>query len=133
VLAKFAEDDMVKLERLCELEAKYRALVGDLSDDDDEGDEGDEDEEAREERLLARLDAGLFVLQLVALVLAEVCRALGPPAAQRTRQLLALHDSSPAHLARVLTHYAATLGDGDGDGAQDKARVEALAAHMQTL
>ncbi|KAJ0411365.1 hypothetical protein ATCC90586_004351 [Pythium insidiosum] len=67
--AKFLELDMEKMDRLVDLfvqyEGRVRAAAAREEDDDEEADDEDE-------RYLQRLDAGLFVLQRVALVLAHV-------------------------------------------------------------
>ncbi|KAE9041892.1 hypothetical protein PR003_g6715 [Phytophthora rubi] len=65
--AKFVENDMEKVDRLVDLFAKYHERVGRSSEDDDE----DEDEDSR---YLRRLDAGLFVLERIAFVVAHLCR-----------------------------------------------------------
>ncbi|TMW66779.1 hypothetical protein Poli38472_014091 [Pythium oligandrum] len=67
--AKFMESDMEKMDRLVDLFVKYHERVaaaarGDQDEDDEEDDE--------DERYLRRLDAGLFVLQRIAMVLAHL-------------------------------------------------------------
>lgn len=141
VLAKFHEDDMLKLERLCELHAKYRAQVrAALPDEDlDSGKEDggeDAEEEEDEEVLLARLDAGLFVLRLVDAVLAEVMTS-DEALLQRAQQLLTLHDSSPNVVARNVRRLARTLGaeetQADADVAHDKAHLRSVAQRLAAL
>ncbi|CAI5736250.1 unnamed protein product [Peronospora destructor] len=68
--AKFVENDMEKIDRLVDLFAKYHERVersGHL--DGDENEEEDEDS-----HYLRRLDAGLFVLERIAFVVAHLCR-----------------------------------------------------------
>jgi len=146
VLAKFHEDDMLKLERLCELHAKYRAQLraalpdededSGRDDDDGEGEGEGEDEEEDEEALLARLDAGAFVLRQVDAVLAEVVTS-DAALAQRAQQLLTLHDSAPRVVARSVRRLARTLGadetQDDADVAQDKAHLRSVAQRLSAL
>ncbi|KAG7380571.1 Beta-catenin-like protein 1 [Phytophthora pseudosyringae] len=66
---KFVENEMEKVDRLVDLFAKYHERV-ERSGHDEEDDE-DEDEDSR---YLRRLDAGLFVLERVAFVVAHLCR-----------------------------------------------------------
>jgi hypothetical protein len=149
-VAKFLEDDMLKLERLCELHAKYRAQLRSALPEGDE-DSGKEDaetlndtnlnedkEEEDEELLLAQLDAGAFVLRMVDAVLAElVCGDVR--FAQRARQLLTLHDSSPRVIARSVRRLARTLGaekenGGIGEEVQrDKSHLFDLAKKLVQL
>ncbi|KAL4093875.1 hypothetical protein PRIC1_011305 [Phytophthora ramorum] len=68
--AKFVENDMEKIDRLVDLFAKYYERVERSSQLDDEDDE-DDDEDSR---YLRRLDAGLFVLERIAFVVAHLCR-----------------------------------------------------------
>jgi beta-catenin-like protein 1 len=67
--AKFVESDMEKVDRLVDLFAKHHERVErsrQLGDEDE-----DEDEDSR---YLRRLDAGLFVLERIAFVVAHLCR-----------------------------------------------------------
>ncbi|GMF57497.1 unnamed protein product [Phytophthora fragariaefolia] len=64
--AKFVENEMEKVDRVVDLFAKYHERVGRSSEDDDQ----DEDEDSR---YLRRLDAGLFVLERIAFVVAHLC------------------------------------------------------------
>ncbi|ETL34281.1 hypothetical protein L916_13469 [Phytophthora nicotianae] len=66
--AKFVENDMEKVDRLVDLFAKYHERVERSGLDEEEEDE-DEDS-----RYLRRLDAGLFVLERIAFVVAHLCR-----------------------------------------------------------
>ncbi|CAI5715925.1 unnamed protein product [Hyaloperonospora brassicae] len=67
--AKFVENDMEKIDRLVDLFAKYQDRV-ERSSHVDEMEVGEEDEESR---YLRRLDAGLFVLERIAFVVAHLC------------------------------------------------------------
>eukprot|EP00644_Phytophthora_capsici_P001510 jgi/Phyca11/6275/fgenesh1_pm.PHYCAscaffold_10_\ len=67
--AKFVENEMEKMDRLVDLFAKYNKRV-ELSGENDEDDE----EEDEDSRYLRRLDAGLFVLERIAFVVAHLCQ-----------------------------------------------------------
>uniref|UniRef100_A0AAV1UUC7 Beta-catenin-like protein 1 N-terminal domain-containing protein n=1 Tax=Peronospora matthiolae TaxID=2874970 RepID=A0AAV1UUC7_9STRA len=66
---KFVENDMEKIDRLVDLFAKYHERV-ERSNHVDEMEAEGEDEESR---YLRRLDAGLFVLERIAFVVAHLC------------------------------------------------------------
>ncbi|GMF27410.1 unnamed protein product [Phytophthora lilii] len=74
--AKFVENDMEKVDRLVDLIAKYHERVERSSQDN----EDDEDED-KDSRYLRRLDAGLFVLERIAFVVAHLCRFSKKPRA----------------------------------------------------
>ncbi|KAK1939920.1 Beta-catenin-like protein 1 [Phytophthora citrophthora] len=67
--AKFVENEMEKVDRLVELFAKYNERV-ERSGQNDE----DEEEEDDDSGYLRRLDAGLFVLERIAFVVAHLCQ-----------------------------------------------------------
>jgi beta-catenin-like protein 1 len=78
VVHKFVEDDFAKLERLLDIREGYDARVKTVNESIREeqrslGLTEEEIEEEEPERSLQRLDAGLFVLQLVDLILAYLC------------------------------------------------------------
>lgn len=74
--AKFVEKDMEKMDRLVDLFVKYHTRVEQSSfQEDEDNDDAEEDAEAAaDERYLRRLDAGLFVLQRIAFVVAHLCQ-----------------------------------------------------------
>jgi beta-catenin-like protein 1 len=67
LLSKFSENNFEKIERLLELFQKYARRVQAVDERYQELDDSDRDDE---EIYLERLDAGLFTLQLVCLLLA---------------------------------------------------------------
>ncbi|KAI8604008.1 DUF1716-domain-containing protein [Dissophora ornata] len=78
VVRKFVEDDYAKLERLLDLREGYEARVKAFNErvENENKELGlDESEIAEEEpvRALGRLDAGLYVMQLIDLILAHLC------------------------------------------------------------
>lgn len=74
--AKFVENDMEKMDRLVDLFVKYHTRVeqSSLQDEEDDDDDEEDAEAAADERYLRRLDAGLFVLQRIAFVVAHLCQ-----------------------------------------------------------
>ncbi|KAF9387736.1 hypothetical protein CPC16_006893 [Podila verticillata] len=78
VVRKFVEEDYAKLERLLDLREGYEARVQAVDEKitrENEEQELDEDEIKEEEplRALQRLDAGLYCMQLIDLILAHLC------------------------------------------------------------
>ncbi|KAF9433296.1 hypothetical protein BGZ76_009636 [Entomortierella beljakovae] len=78
VVHKFVEDDYAKLERLLDLREGYEARVKAFDEKIEQENKElglDEDEIAEEEpiRALQRLEAGLYVMQLIDLIIAHLC------------------------------------------------------------
>ncbi|KAF9354992.1 hypothetical protein BGX34_010705 [Mortierella sp. NVP85] len=78
VVRKFVEDDYAKLERLLNIREGYESRVAALDEkfaQENKELELDEDEIAEEEpaRSLQRLETGLYVMQLIDLILAHLC------------------------------------------------------------
>jgi len=145
VLAKFTEEDMEKLERLCELHDKYaqrvRAAEQRVQQEREESDES----AMEEERLLQRLDAGGYVLQLCDLLLATVVCELHhalPAVTAKAQQLLTLNNSSLADVAQNIADFANELGDqqtesegkveGEGEG-ESKEETRRLREGVQRM
>ncbi|DAZ99856.1 TPA: hypothetical protein N0F65_008599 [Lagenidium giganteum] len=68
--AKFLENDMEKLDRLVDLFVRYESRMQRELAANDDGDADDDEEE--EDRYLRKLDAGLFVVQSIAFVIAHL-------------------------------------------------------------
>ncbi len=107
---RFTERDHEKIERVMELHFKYfdrvRAVEAKLAAEDI-----DEDGV-----YLKLLDAGLFTLQLVDYIVAEVCSGSAAGAVkQRVLQILAQRKGSVQDIREVLREYAGNLGGGDDD------------------
>ncbi|KAF9195456.1 hypothetical protein BGZ51_000031 [Haplosporangium sp. Z 767] len=78
VVRKFVEDDYAKLERLLDLREGYEARVRALDEkieqeNKEQGLDEQEIEELEPERALQRLESGLYVMQLIDLILAHLC------------------------------------------------------------
>lgn len=70
------------------------------------------DDDMEDEFYLRRLDAGLFVLQLICYIMAEICNANVPQIRQRVHQILNMRGSSIKIVRHILKEYAENIGDG---------------------
>ncbi|CAK6448798.1 unnamed protein product [Pipistrellus nathusii] len=68
--------------------------------------------DSEEELYLRRLDAGLFVLQHICYVMAEICNAEAPQIRQRVHQTLNMRGSSIDVVRDIVKEYAESIGDG---------------------
>uniref|UniRef100_A0A674IVS9 Beta-catenin-like protein 1 n=1 Tax=Terrapene triunguis TaxID=2587831 RepID=A0A674IVS9_9SAUR len=100
LLNKFTENDSEKVDRLMELHFKYLDAMQ-VADKKIEGEKHDMvrrgeiiDDDMEDEFYLRRLDAGLFVLQLICYIMAEICNASVPQIRQRVHQILNMRGSS---------------------------------------
>ncbi|KAM5135138.1 beta-catenin-like protein 1 [Mantella aurantiaca] len=126
LLSKFTENDCEKVDRLMELYFKYLDAVR-LADKKIEGEKHDMvrrgeilDDDLEDEFYLRRLDAGLFLLQLLCYIIAEICNsnlpqvttATGGEVRQRVMQILTMRGSSIKIMRHVLKEYSESIGDG---------------------
>ncbi|XP_060140223.1 beta-catenin-like protein 1 isoform X3 [Globicephala melas] len=100
LLNKFTENDSEKVDRLMELHFKYLDAMQ-VADKKIEGEKHDMvrrgeiiDNDIEDEFYLRRLDAGLFVLQHICYIMAEICNANVPQIRQRVHQILNMRGSS---------------------------------------
>ncbi|MGH0164178.1 UNVERIFIED_CONTAM: hypothetical protein FKN15_072213, partial [Acipenser sinensis] len=100
LLSKFTENDCEKVDRLMELHFKYLEAVQ-VADKKIEGEKHDMvrrgeiiEDSMEEEFYLRRLDAGLFVLQLLCYIMVEISNASIPQLQQRVHQILNLRGGS---------------------------------------
>ncbi|XP_022265210.2 beta-catenin-like protein 1 isoform X5 [Canis lupus familiaris] len=100
LLNKFTENDSEKVDRLMELHFKYLDAMQ-VADKKIEGEKHDMvrrgeiiDNDTEDEFYLRRLDAGLFVLQHICYIMAEICNANVPQIRQRVHQILNMRGSS---------------------------------------
>uniref|UniRef100_A0A6A7G4X4 Beta-catenin-like protein 1 n=2 Tax=Hirondellea gigas TaxID=1518452 RepID=A0A6A7G4X4_9CRUS len=106
LLRKFQENECEKIDRLIELHDKYltrfenseKTLVQQPDDVD------------KEQLYYARLEKGLFALQLIDLVIGLVCSAGDKKMKERVYQVLHQQDSDINDVKRTLTEYHAHLG-----------------------
>uniref|UniRef100_A0A8C3WGL0 Catenin beta like 1 n=1 Tax=Catagonus wagneri TaxID=51154 RepID=A0A8C3WGL0_9CETA len=118
LLNKFTENDSEKVDRLMELHFKYLDAMQ-VADKKIEGEKHDMvrrgeiiDNDIEDEFYLRRLDAGLFVLQHICYIMAEICNANVPQIRQRVHQILNMRGSSIKIVRHIIKEYAESLGDG---------------------
>uniref|UniRef100_A0A673N201 Beta-catenin-like protein 1 n=1 Tax=Sinocyclocheilus rhinocerous TaxID=307959 RepID=A0A673N201_9TELE len=111
LLSKFTENDCEKVDRLMELHFKYLEAVQ-LADKRIEGEKHDMvrrgeiiDDAMDDEFYLRRLDAGLFVLQLLCYIMVEICNAGVPQLQQRVHQILNLRGGSVKIVCHIMRAY----------------------------
>eukprot|EP00297_Palpitomonas_bilix_P008836 CAMPEP_0113881978 /NCGR_PEP_ID=MMETSP0780_2-20120614/8685_1 /TAXON_ID=652834 /ORGANISM="Palpitomonas bilix" /LENGTH=539 /DNA_ID=CAMNT_0000868913 /DNA_START=141 /DNA_END=1760 /DNA_ORIENTATION=- /assembly_acc=CAM_ASM_000599 len=113
LVAKFFESEYEKMDRLMELWEKYSASVKKVDVAGIEQTLG-EDEDKEEAILLAKMDQGLFCLQLIAVVIGYLLTAEGKATeALHYRAQLHLHQlgQSLNTVALVLVEYAESVGE----------------------
>lgn len=118
LLSKFTENDCEKVDRLMELHFKYLEAVQ-HADKRIEGEKHDMvrrgeiiDDAMDDEFYLRRLDAGLFVLQLLCYIMVEICSAGIPQLHQRIHQILNLRGGSVKAVRHIMREYAENIVDG---------------------
>uniref|UniRef100_A0A4W3IRV5 Beta-catenin-like protein 1 n=1 Tax=Callorhinchus milii TaxID=7868 RepID=A0A4W3IRV5_CALMI len=121
LLNKFTENDCEKVDRLMELHFKYLEAVQ-VADKKIEGEKHDMvrqgeiiDDDMEDEFYLRRLDAGLFVLQLVCYIMVEICNANIPQIRQRVHQILNMRGGSTKVVRHIMREYTENIGDGKTD------------------
>ncbi|EFJ07077.1 hypothetical protein SELMODRAFT_448582 [Selaginella moellendorffii] len=122
LLSKFEENEYEKIDRLMEFFVKYHNRVKAESKklDAESFEELDEDD-----KYLKRLDAGLFTLQLLALILAHIWLSKLPGVQSRIDLLLKQQRLSREDVKSVLQEYRDNVDDEGG-----KASVEAFISAM---
>jgi len=130
LLSKFTENDCEKVDRLMETHFKYLEAVQ-QADKRIEGEKHDIvrqgeilDEGMEDEFYLRRLDAGLFVLQLICYIMVEICSAGISQVQQRVYQILNLRGGSTKVVRHIMREYAENMGQGksDDENAQSEKR-----------
>ncbi|KAM9752458.1 beta-catenin-like protein 1 [Menidia menidia] len=121
LLNKFTENDCEKVDRLMELHFKYLEAVQQA----DKRIEGEKHEMVRrgeilddgmeDEFYLRRLDAGLFVLQLICYIMVEISNSGISQLQQRVHQILNLRGGSVKVVRHIMREYAESIGDGKAE------------------
>uniref|UniRef100_A0A8C7TM50 Beta-catenin-like protein 1 n=1 Tax=Oncorhynchus mykiss TaxID=8022 RepID=A0A8C7TM50_ONCMY len=121
LLSKFTENDCEKVDRLMELHFKYLEAVQ-LADKRIEGEKHDMvkrgeilDDVMEDEFYLRRLDAGLFVLQLLCYIMVEISNSGISQLQQRVHQILNLRGGSVKVVRHIMREYAENIGDGKSE------------------
>lgn len=118
---KFTENDCEKVDRLMELHFKYLEAVQ-QADKRIEGEKHEMvrrgeilDDNMEDEFYLRRLDAGLFVLQLICYIMVEISNSGISQLQQRVHQILNLRGGSVKVVRHIMREYAESIGDGKSD------------------
>ena len=136
LVSKFVENDYEKVDRLMELHFKYLRRVGHVEEQirqekrmavSVDTDDSDED------LYLRRLDAGLFTLQQVDYIIAELCTSDAGVVINRIDTLLNQHGDSRETVKGSLREYASGLGEGNESSdtiVKQKQRLTELASKL---
>jgi len=108
LVAKFSENDGEKVERLMELHERYTEKLSKAEDELRE-ELAAEEEIDEEELYLKRLDAGLFTLQMVDLLIAYIFER--EDTRTRAKEIISLKGYSIDVFKKVLFEYAQNAGD----------------------
>ncbi|XP_034052229.1 beta-catenin-like protein 1 [Gymnodraco acuticeps] len=121
LLNKFTENDCEKVDRLMEMHFKYLEAVQQA----DKRIEGEKHEMVRRGEILddgieddfyiRRLDAGLFVLQLICYIMVEISNSGIAQLQQRVQQILNLRGGSVKVVRHIMREYAESIGDGKSE------------------
>ncbi|KAF1390835.1 hypothetical protein PFLUV_G00062160 [Perca fluviatilis] len=121
LLNKFTENDCEKVDRLMEMHFKYLEAVQQA----DKRIEGEKHEMVRRGEILddgieddfylRRLDAGLFVLQLICYIMVEISNSGISQLQQRVHQILNLRGGSVKVVRHTMREYAESIGDGKSE------------------
>lgn len=122
LVAKFVENDHEKVERLIELHFKYQRRLREA----DKLGKAEEEDEA--ERYLRQLDSGLYTLQMVDYIIAELYTSSTSSITTRIGVLLNQHGETLKSVKQTLYEYAENLGDSnsntDGQATETSAAVK---------
>uniref|UniRef100_A0A671PA16 Beta-catenin-like protein 1 n=1 Tax=Sinocyclocheilus anshuiensis TaxID=1608454 RepID=A0A671PA16_9TELE len=113
LLSKFTENDCEKVKiRQLTVRLYYLLASGEL----DMVRRGEIIDDAMDDEFyLRRLDAGLFVLQLLCYIMVEICNAGVPQLQQRVHQILNLRGGSVKIVRHIMREYAENIGDGKSE------------------
>lgn len=139
LIDKFVEHDHEKVERLMELHFKYQRKV--LGADQQMKDYVGVGEEREAELYLRRLDSGLFILQMVDYIIAELCTSPVSSISTRIGILLNQHGDTLTSVKQTLHEHAESLGDeqtttassADTNGTEKKGETDAVASEKAKL
>uniref|UniRef100_H3CEV9 Beta-catenin-like protein 1 n=1 Tax=Tetraodon nigroviridis TaxID=99883 RepID=H3CEV9_TETNG len=129
---KFTENDCEKVDRLMELYFKYLEGVQ-QADKRIEGEKHEMvrrgeilDDDMEDEFYLRRLDAGLFVLQLICYIMVEINNSGISQLQQRVHQILNLRGGSAKIVRHIMREYIESIGDGKSEEYKEAERKRVL-------
>uniref|UniRef100_F1L3Q7 Beta-catenin-like protein 1 n=1 Tax=Ascaris suum TaxID=6253 RepID=F1L3Q7_ASCSU len=131
VLMKFSEHEYEKVDRAVELLLKYKERVDRFdARQASRSDSSKLSDEELELQYLDRLDAGLYTLQRIALILADVCANANPLCRARANRLLHMRTGSSRinkHLIPILEEYDINLA---AEAEEERKRTRLLIARL---
>lgn len=122
LLSKFIENEFEKIDRLMELYLRYADRVKAESKRLDELNADEDAEMDEDEKYLAKLEAGLYTLQLLALTMAHIWASENAGMRERLGLLLKQRRLSRDDIKAVLQEYHDNIGDMEGAEERDKRR-----------
>lgn len=120
-MAKFVEEEHVKVDRLIELHFRYLELVRRFSIEHPIKPDADDDE--KDAYYMDKLDAGLFTLQLIDLIIADICVNGRPSIRSKVVKLLSMKAGDFVAIKNVLNEYIDNLGP---SAVEEKRRLTSL-------
>lgn len=121
IMTKFTEQDHMKIDRLIELHFRYQERVQRFEK------EKKKKEEDEDELYLQKLDAGLFTLQIVDRILADVCVSGPATIRERASKLLAMKAGNLNNVKTIMKEYMENLGE---EATEEKEKVNKLIAQL---
>eukprot|EP00794_Sanderia_malayensis_P018782 gene18782-20673_t len=121
LVQKFVENDHIKVDRLMQIYFKYQTKVQDVDtkiekEKDELERQGDViDDDLEDSFYLRRLDAGLFILQVIVCIIMEASSSGVPSIKNRVTQVLNQHGGSIKDIKQIMREYASHVGDSDTD------------------
>ncbi|RYR65291.1 hypothetical protein Ahy_A03g011232 isoform C [Arachis hypogaea] len=123
LLSKFVENECEKIDRLMELYMRYSDRVKAESERLNEV-ELDDLEMDEDEKYNRKLEAGLYTLQLIAVILGHIWCSEHPQMRGRIELLLKQNKLSKNHLKDILQEYHDNIGDLDGPEEKERAQTK---------
>lgn len=123
LLSKFFENECEKIDRLMELYMRYADRVKAESERLDRL-ELDDLEMDEEEQYNRKLEAGLYTLQLIAVILGHLWSSEHPRMRERIELLLKQQKLTKKHVKDILQEYHDNIGDLDGPEEKERAQAK---------
>ncbi|KAK0423234.1 hypothetical protein QR680_008041 [Steinernema hermaphroditum] len=122
LILKFVEHEQEKVDRAIELILKYQHRLRSFEKRNAQGPSTSQEDEDEDEKYIQRLDAGLYTLQLVSLILTDVCVGshVCLSRAEKVFRMKTKNGNVLAHLGPVLEDYIEHLGE---EAVEEKKRV----------
>lgn len=130
VLSKFSEHEYEKVDRAVELVLKYQERVDKFDARHGLANANNLSDEQMEQHYIDRLDAGLYTLQRIVLVLADVCANATSSCRSRAIRLFQMRTGNgklSRHLFSVLEEYEVNLG---AEADEERKRTRLLIARL---